>query len=114
MALAEEQVRVSMGDPNKLKEWVEASGRKYILLNASDLIDAMGWPDDCIQFQRLIEAYREYRSTVPTGRFEKQQDPKTKQWVDVSITKAEVLEPEEKLELFEQLRNELVEAGVLQ
>lgn len=114
MALAKEQVRVSMGDPNKLKEWVEASGRKYILLNASDLIDALDWPEGCIQFQRLIESYREYRSTLPTGRTERQQDPKTRKIVEVSITKAEVLEPEEKLELFEQLRNELVEAGVLQ
>ena len=51
-----------IGNPARLKQWFRESGRKYIVLDADDLIDALSWPDGVEQFMRFVSVYREYRS----------------------------------------------------
>jgi hypothetical protein len=110
--LTEEQVRVSVTDPNYLKRWLQESGRRWILMNAVELVDSLPWPDGVNDFKRVVDHYRAHRLTIPTGRVETQMDSDGKR-VEVSIQKGEVLEPEEKLLLYKQLKEELESIGVL-
>lgn len=118
MPLTEEQARVAMSNPEHLKRWLAESGRKFANFNLADLVDALAWPGEdpdratVIDFQRVVELYSTYRQTVPTGRTETQADSEGNP-VEVPIMKGEVLEPEEKLELYNQLKAELAEAGIL-
>ena len=51
--------------PARLKRWMNQSGRQFVLLSASDLVDALnqahGWPDGAQYFQRVVYAYRAFR-----------------------------------------------------
>lgn len=93
-------------DPDALKRWLVASGRKYMIFNAADLVDALQWPEGHQSFQQIIEAYRDHRQTKQSNRRETQ---RTLDGVDVSVivAKGEALEPEEKRELLQQLSEEL-------
>lgn len=112
MPLTEEQIRVSMADPQALKRWLVESGRKWILMSATDLVDSAPWPEGVEDFKRVIDRYRDYRMTLPTGETEAQTteegDP-----IDVPVMKGEVLTLEEKRALYDQLKVELMSAGVL-
>ena len=119
MALSAEQIRVSMADPEALKRWLVESGRKYILMHAGDLVDALAWPGDesgdkvsVTDLQNVIEQYRDYRRGIPTGRTETQADAEGNP-VSIPVMKGEVMEAEEKLELFIQLKEELSSLGLL-
>jgi hypothetical protein len=98
--------RVAQTSPEALKKWLVASGRKYMVFNSEDLVDALEWPDQHQLLQRLIDAYREHRRTKPTGRKERQLTLGGQE-VPMSVYKGEVLELEEKKELWEQLGSEL-------
>jgi hypothetical protein len=49
----------------QLKRWLAQTGRQYILLDSSDLVDALeaahGWPAGAEHFQRVVFVYREHR-----------------------------------------------------
>lgn len=98
--------RVAQTSQDSLKRWLVASGRKYIIFNAEDLVDALNWPDGHRGFQHVVEAYRDYRRTKESNREERQ---RTLEGIEVPIKlmKDEVLEPDEKRELWEQLGKEL-------
>lgn len=100
-----EQERVAQTDPQALKRWLLASGRKYLVFNAEDLVDALRWPEGHQVLQQLIEAYRNHRQTKFTQRVERQ---KTLEGiVEVHVAKGEALEPEEQRELWGELGKDL-------
>jgi hypothetical protein len=101
----EEQARVAQTDPDALKNWLVASGRKYLVFNAVDLVDALRWPDGHQILQQMIEAYRNHRRTKQLARVEQQRT--LEGVVDVPAVKGETLEPEEQRELWEELRKDL-------
>lgn len=100
-----EQERVAQTDPEALKRWLLASDRKYMVFNSADLVDALQWPDGHQVLQQLIEAYRDHRRTMEADAVERQKT--LNGVVEVKRLKSEVLEPEEKRELWEQLGKEL-------
>ena len=67
---SEAQIRTAMKDPQKLVEWLEASGRRWVVFNAMDLVKALPWPTGVELFMQVIQAYRDFRSTKETGRTE--------------------------------------------
>ena len=107
MALTAEQARTAIKSPNQLKRWLEESGRRYLVFDSLDLVDALEWPLEVEQLQRLITAYRERRQTIPTGQTEKQKNPATGEVEDITIFKTDVLTDEEKAVLITQLSDEL-------
>lgn len=54
-------------DKAHLKSWLTASGRKYLVLNATDLVDAMPFPDGVEMVQQVIAAYGQHRATRESG-----------------------------------------------
>lgn len=103
--MQEERLRVAQTDPEALKRWLVLTGRKYLVLNSADLVDALRWPDGHQVLQQLIEAYRNHRRTIESGKVERQETMGVV--ADVKLMKSEVLELEEKRELWEQLGKEL-------
>ena len=101
-----ERATTAQTDPDALKRWQLSSGRKCLVFNAVDLVDALHWPEGHQSFQQIIEAYRDHRQTKQSNRRETQ---RTSDGVDVSVlvAKGEALEPEEKRELLQQLSEEL-------
>lgn len=51
----------------KLKEWVDASGRGWIVLNARQFVEALPWPGGVRAFQECLAAYQDHRRTIETG-----------------------------------------------
>jgi hypothetical protein len=101
----QEQERVAQTDPEALKRWLLASGRKYMVFNALDLVDALQWPNDHQVLQQMVEVYRDYRRTKQLQRVEQQRT--LEGIVDVPAVKGETLELEEKRELLGELQKEL-------
>lgn len=101
-----ERERVAQTSQEALKKWMVASGRKYMILNAEDFIDALNWPEDHQIWQRFIDAYRDHRRTKLKAEGDRQM-ALGNEAVPMSRYKGEVLEPEEKKELWEQLGSEL-------
>lgn len=60
-------LRTRMSSPAKLIEWLEASGRTWIVFNARQFVEAQAWPDGVSAFMQCVAAYRDHRSTIPTG-----------------------------------------------
>jgi len=67
---SEAAMRVAMQSPEKLKTWLQASGRQWVVLNGPQLIDALPWPEGVQAFMHVVAAYRDHRSTIPTGETE--------------------------------------------
>jgi hypothetical protein len=61
----DEQLRVAMGDPNRLALWAEQTGRGFIVLNTRHLIRALEWPAGIQLVQQVVSAYRDFRRTLP-------------------------------------------------
>lgn len=68
---------VAITSPAHLKQWLEASGRKYIVLDAAHLVDSLAWPEGINELMAMIEAYKVHRLAVPTGRMFAHTDPDT-------------------------------------
>ena len=53
-------------DVEGLKRWLEASGRRYMVMNSHDLVDALveayGYPGGVELIQEVVEKYRAFRS----------------------------------------------------
>lgn len=86
---------VSIKSKDHLKEWLEASGRRWLVFDALDLVDALPWTDGVDDLMRVVACYRSYRSQIPTGRMEVQQDPTLGKRVEVPLMKTDMLEIEE-------------------
>lgn len=91
--LAEEQVRVAMKSKEHLKDWLQKTGRGFIVFNAMDLVDSLSWPGGARALQEILHTYREHRRQLPAGGVEvvevdgeKVEIPKMK---DEGLTKSE-------------------------
>lgn len=93
--MSERLLRVSLKDPGHLKEWLEASGRRWLIFDSRDLVDSLPFPDGIDDFMRVVACYREHRSQQPSGRYEIQQDPTLGKTIEVPLMKGELLEVEE-------------------
>ncbi len=111
MGLVAEQVRTAMTSPEQLKRWLEKSGRRWLVFDALELVDALEWPLEVEDLQRLITAYREHRQTIPTAIAEQQTNPATGEREAVTVYKTDELETSEKIQLVRDLCKELVTAG---
>ena len=67
MALSQEQINTAMRSPGHLRAWLDASGRRWVVFNGLDLIEALPWPHGVDVFMQVVMAYRDYRRTIPTG-----------------------------------------------
>lgn len=69
-------LRTGMASPDKLTQWLEASGRSWLVFNARQLVESLPWPDGVSALAQIIAAYRDHRSTIPTGETETIETPK--------------------------------------
>ncbi len=93
--LSPEQLAVAMKDPGHLKQWLEASGRRYMVFPAMELVDALPWPGGHEALLQIIAAFRDHRRVMETGRYAFEEHPVTHEKVKVPVYKSELLEPEE-------------------
>ena len=64
---SEAAMRVALGSPEKMKAWLQASKRTWLIFNAPQMVDALPWPDGVHALMQIVAAYRDLRSTIPTG-----------------------------------------------
>ena len=83
--------RVAIKDAEHLKKWLEKSGRTWIVLNCTELVDALPFPDGLDAFMQIIACYRDHRRGVPTGEIEVQTDPTLGKEIQVPLMKDENL-----------------------
>ena len=84
----------AMKSPDHLKAWLDASGRRWMVMHSIDLVDALTHEGREL-LQTLVFAYRDYRRTIKNGKSETMVHPDTKQRVTVELCKDETLETEE-------------------
>lgn len=94
-ALKLAQERVSIKDPEHLQRWLDASGRQYLVFRATELVTALPWPSGCEALMQVIAAYAAHRATIPSGRYEVQEDPLSGEAVQIPIFKSDLPEVEE-------------------
>jgi len=68
----EAKIRVSINSPEKLKEFLEASGRLWLVFNARHLVESLPWPEGVNSFMQIIDCYRDHRRVIPTGDLDAQ------------------------------------------
>ncbi len=92
------QVNVAMGSPGKMKEWLQESGRRWLVLDALELVDALPWPHGVKDFMFMLSCLSAHRSVIPstTGETVDQQDPRASpgkgRVIEVPKGKSETLE----------------------
>lgn len=96
MGLSREQVNVAMRDRDHLKRWLQETGRRYIVLDGHDLVDALWDVDGAMDaLLSVLAMYRDHRRAVPSGRVERTTEPMTGAQVEVTLFKDETLELDE-------------------
>ncbi len=92
------RMRTAMASPQQMKDWLLESGRRYMVFDSFDLVDAI-WtgnnPVGVQELQDVLSLYRHHRRRIPNGDYEEQEDPVTGQTVRLSLHKDEILEPDE-------------------
>jgi hypothetical protein len=58
-------LRTAMTSPQHLKKFLEASDRRFLVLNAPHLVDALPWPAGVELVQQVVSAYRDHRRVIP-------------------------------------------------
>jgi hypothetical protein len=94
-SLKPEQVRTAMKSPEHMKQWLDASGRRWLVFNAIELVDALPWPDGHDILGQVVACYRDHRRVIETGRTERLKNPDTGEQAEVPVYKTEFLEKEE-------------------
>jgi hypothetical protein len=89
--ISEHQMRTAMQSPSHLREWLEKSGRQWLVLNGLHLVDALPWPTGAEALTQIIACYRDHRSVIATGETKMEVDPRTKQQVEVEVYHPETL-----------------------
>jgi len=59
---SEARMRVGQSSPARMIEWLEASGRTWLVLNSRHLVESFVWPEGGQQFQWLLAGYRDHRA----------------------------------------------------
>ena len=85
----------AMATPQHMKLWLDESGRRWLVFDAHQLIDALPWPGGVQEVTNLVHLYDDYRRRQDSGRTEKQIDPMSKEEIDVPIFKTGKLELDE-------------------
>lgn len=67
---SEARIRVAMKDPDHMKGWMHASGRRWLVLNGDHLVDSLPWPDGVEAFMQVIACYRDHRAALDTGELQ--------------------------------------------
>jgi hypothetical protein len=92
--LTAEAVRTAMKDPSHLREWLEASGRRWLVFDALDLVEALPWPAGVEALIEIINCYRDHRRCQPSGRVRVEETDVLGK-VEVPVMKSDQLEIEE-------------------
>jgi len=87
--------RVSISDPDHLKRWLEESNRKWLVLDSSELVDALPWPEGVAALMQILMARAHHRAAMSTGRTKLEKSPITGQTEAVPVSRTEELEIEE-------------------
>jgi hypothetical protein len=87
--MAEKLVLGEMNSPEKLKAWLEATGRRWLVLDSVALVNAVSWPAGVLAFQSILSDYEAYRSSQESGR------KALVQGRPVPVMKSDVLEADE-------------------
>jgi hypothetical protein len=85
-------LRTSITSPDHLKRWLEQSGRRWLVLDSVQLVEALPWPDGVSALAQILAALRDHRFAIPTGEFETQYDSEKKCDVRVPLHHTEQLE----------------------
>ena len=88
-------LRISMKNPGHLKEWLQKSGRRWLVFDSVDLVDALPWPDGVDALIQMVACYKDHRRGILTGRVECHLDPTLGKEIEVPVTKTDLLELEE-------------------
>ena len=56
---------VAMKSPEHLKQWLEVTGRQWLVLKTVDIVDSLPWPEGVTSLMQVLEAYRQHRITIP-------------------------------------------------
>lgn len=64
---AEAQMSTAMASPDHLRQWLDETGRHWLVLNTDELVKALPWPTGVEALQNMLRAYRGFRQSVPTG-----------------------------------------------
>lgn len=95
LQLSQEQLRVAMTSKDHLKAWLEGTGRRWLILDSKELVDAIwdvaGGPGT---LEGFIAVYRDHRALIPSGR-EVTEVNIAGDEVQVPVMKRETLEVEE-------------------
>lgn len=86
---------ISMKSPDHLKEWLGESGRRWLIFDGLDLVDALDFPAGIRSLMEIINQYQAFRGTKMSGRVETFKHPITGDVVERPLPKDSVLEVEE-------------------
>lgn len=67
---AQRRYNVAIKTKEQLKDFLEQSGRSWVVLNSADLVEALSFPEDVQEFMRIVDLYGRYRCSSPSGRTE--------------------------------------------
>ena len=63
--VVESNKSLGLSTPDQLKQWLQKTGRRYMVLDSCDLVDALvgayGWPDGAVLIQEVVARYRDHR-----------------------------------------------------
>ena len=93
--ISEARLRTAMRSPEDLTRWLEASNRRWLVFNSTHLVKSLPWPEGVESLIQFVQAYRDFRSTVPTGRTENLDMPSKNMRREIPIFHGESLELEE-------------------
>lgn len=83
---------VAIKDPDHLKRWLEATGRRWLIFDTLELVDSLPYPEGLDYLMQIIACYRDYRRAIPSGRTETIIEPTLGKTVERMIYKDETLE----------------------
>ena len=90
MQLTDEQERVAMKSPGHLKAWLKSTGRRWVILNAFDLVDAL-WANGGVGLLAdVLSRYTDHRREVDSGETTTITDPLGNE-VEVPLPKRDIL-----------------------
>lgn len=69
-------MNTAIRSPEHLKEWVVESGRKWIVLNGEEMVEALPFPHGHDALMQVIMAYRDHRALIESGEYRMEEDPR--------------------------------------
>ena len=99
--------RVTLKDKDQLKQWLIDSGRRYLVFDSLHLLEALPFPEGTRLLQFVLDYYRKYRMSLPTGDTVKEPNPVDGKPVDVEVMHDEVLSVNEYDQVIRYLVNQL-------